>query len=70
MFCLYVQSFSAGLAAAGALTSAIRLVTKAAFEKYDNGLRKGTSMPIFCINYRPIGEWFIFNSLYIFIYME
>lgn len=27
-----------------------KLVTKAAFEKYDNGLRKGTSMSIFCIN--------------------
>ncbi|KAK9936230.1 hypothetical protein M0R45_013081 [Rubus argutus] len=40
----FIQSFSAGLAAAGALTSAIRLVTKAAFEKYDNGLRKGTML--------------------------
>lgn len=31
----------AGLAAAGALTSGLRLVTKAAFENSNNGLRKG-----------------------------
>lgn len=39
-----MQSFFAGLAASGALTSALRLITKAAFEKSDNGLRKGVSM--------------------------
>jgi equilibrative nucleoside transporter 1/2/3 len=43
--CYYVlQSFLAGLAAAGTLTSVLRLLTKAAFEKSDNGLRKGASM--------------------------
>ncbi|KAL7200329.1 hypothetical protein ACSBR1_032286 [Camellia fascicularis] len=33
-----------GLAAAGALTSALRLITKGAFEKLNNGLRKGTML--------------------------
>ena len=36
----------AGLAASGALTSGLRLITKAAFEDFHNGLRKGTSMSI------------------------
>ncbi|XP_059659977.1 equilibrative nucleotide transporter 3-like [Cornus florida] len=40
----FIQSFLAGLAASGALTSALRLVTKAAFEKSDNGLRKGAML--------------------------
>ncbi|XP_020876413.1 equilibrative nucleotide transporter 3 isoform X3 [Arabidopsis lyrata subsp. lyrata] len=39
-----VQSFMGGLAVAGALTSALRLITKAAFEKTNNGLRKGAMM--------------------------
>lgn len=39
-----MQSFFAGLAASGALTSGLRLITKAAFDKSPNGLRKGTSM--------------------------
>lgn len=41
---LLLQSFLAGLAASGALTSALRLVTKAAFENSKDGLRKGASM--------------------------
>lgn len=36
-----IQSFLAGLAASGALTSALRLITKAAFENSKDGLRKG-----------------------------
>lgn len=36
-----LQSFLAGLAASGALTSALRLITKAAFENTKDGLRKG-----------------------------
>ncbi|KAL1214616.1 Equilibrative nucleotide transporter 3 [Cardamine amara subsp. amara] len=36
-----IQSFMAGLAVSGALTSALRLITKAAFEKSNDGLRKG-----------------------------
>ncbi|KHN20421.1 hypothetical protein glysoja_045898 [Glycine soja] len=39
----FIQSFLAGLAASGVLTSALRLITKAAFEKTKNGLRKGAS---------------------------
>ncbi|KAG5118949.1 hypothetical protein JHK82_033369 [Glycine max] len=39
----FIQSFLAGLAASGALTSALRLITKAAFENSKNGLRKGAS---------------------------
>ncbi|KAK6268882.1 hypothetical protein QUC31_013042 [Theobroma cacao] len=40
----FIQSFLAGLAASGALTSALRLITKAAFEKSNDGLRKGTML--------------------------
>ncbi|XP_042519580.1 equilibrative nucleotide transporter 3-like [Macadamia integrifolia] len=36
-----IQSFFAGLAASGALTSGLRLITKAAFQNSNNGLRKG-----------------------------
>ncbi|MED6222053.1 Epsin-3, clathrin recruitment and traffic between the Golgi and endosome [Stylosanthes scabra] len=36
-----LQSFLAGAAASGALTSALRLITKAAFENSQDGLRKG-----------------------------
>ncbi|XP_071930401.1 equilibrative nucleotide transporter 3-like [Coffea arabica] len=37
----FIQSFFAGLAASGALTSALRIMTKAAFDKTNHGLRKG-----------------------------
>ncbi|PIA60307.1 hypothetical protein AQUCO_00300067v1 [Aquilegia coerulea] len=37
----FIQSFLAGLAASGALTSALRLITKAAFDNSTDGLRKG-----------------------------
>ncbi|KFK40683.1 hypothetical protein AALP_AA2G027800 [Arabis alpina] len=37
----FIQSFFAGLGIAGAMTSALRLFTKAVFEKTPNGLRKG-----------------------------
>ncbi|GFP88942.1 equilibrative nucleotide transporter 3 [Phtheirospermum japonicum] len=40
----FMQSFFAGLAASGALTSAMRLITKAAFDKTNNGLRKGAML--------------------------
>ncbi|KAK1424567.1 hypothetical protein QVD17_19899 [Tagetes erecta] len=40
----FTQSYFAGLAAAGALTSGLRLITKAAFDKSSNGLRKGTML--------------------------
>ncbi|KAL6894915.1 hypothetical protein ACP4OV_007535 [Aristida adscensionis] len=37
----FIQSFSAGIAASGALTSALRFITKAAYENSRDGLRKG-----------------------------
>ncbi|WVY99729.1 hypothetical protein V8G54_025799 [Vigna mungo] len=37
----FIQSFLAGLAASGVLTSALRLITKAAFDHSSDGLRKG-----------------------------
>ncbi|XP_044460630.1 equilibrative nucleotide transporter 3-like [Mangifera indica] len=40
----FIQSFFAGLAASGTLTSALRLITVAAFEKYKNGLRHGVML--------------------------
>ncbi|KAM2010712.1 hypothetical protein ACFX16_005319 [Malus domestica] len=40
----FIQSFFAGLGASGALTSGLRLMTKAAFEKSHDGLRKGTML--------------------------
>ncbi|OMO65024.1 Equilibrative nucleoside transporter [Corchorus olitorius] len=40
----FIQSFLAGLAASGALTSGLRLITKAAFEKASDGLRKGAML--------------------------
>jgi len=39
-----LQSFLAGLAASGVLTSALRLITKAAFDHSSDGPRKGASM--------------------------
>ncbi|GMI71099.1 EQUILIBRATIVE NUCLEOSIDE TRANSPORTER 3, FUDR RESISTANT 1 [Hibiscus trionum] len=57
MLLVFIQSFLAGLAAAGTLTSSLRLITKAAFEKSENGVRKGamlflaisTFFQLFCI---------------------
>ncbi|CAL0322673.1 unnamed protein product [Lupinus luteus] len=37
----FIQSFLAGLAASGALTSVLRFITKAAFDNSKDGLRKG-----------------------------
>ncbi|KAL5972969.1 hypothetical protein ACLOJK_039776 [Asimina triloba] len=37
----FIQSFLAGLAASGVLTSVLRLITKVAFESSNDGLRKG-----------------------------
>lgn len=53
----FIQSFFAGLAFSGALTSGLRLVTKALFDKSHDGLRKGallflaiaTTMEFLCI---------------------
>ncbi|KAL6955968.1 hypothetical protein U1Q18_045125 [Sarracenia purpurea var. burkii] len=43
LFLLILQSFLAGLAGSGALTSGLRLITKAAFENSKDGLSKGAS---------------------------
>ncbi|KAG0483903.1 hypothetical protein HPP92_011987 [Vanilla planifolia] len=40
----FIQSFLAGIAASGAFTSVLRLITKASFEHADGGLRKGALM--------------------------
>ncbi|KAL6975750.1 hypothetical protein U1Q18_024543 [Sarracenia purpurea var. burkii] len=40
----FIQSFLAGLAGSGALTSGLRLITKAAFENSKDGLRKGANL--------------------------
>ncbi|KAI4296596.1 hypothetical protein L6164_036544 [Bauhinia variegata] len=40
----FIQSFFAGLAASGVLASGLRLITKIAFEKSHNGLRKGAML--------------------------
>ncbi|CAH9085345.1 unnamed protein product [Cuscuta europaea] len=45
----FLQSYLAGLAASRALTSVLRLVTKAAFEGSNNGLRKGVRIGGKCI---------------------
>lgn len=52
------QSFVAGLAASGALTSGLRLITRAAFEDSKDGLRKGASeIEIFLLLIRSL--WII-----------
>ncbi|RWW61162.1 hypothetical protein BHE74_00031804 [Ensete ventricosum] len=43
-FLAALKSFMAGLAASGTLTSALRLITKAAFENSQDGLRKGATL--------------------------
>nr|GEX54120.1 equilibrative nucleotide transporter 3-like [Tanacetum cinerariifolium] len=39
----FVQSFLAGLAASGVITSGLRMITKGVFDSSQNGLRKGAS---------------------------
>ncbi|XP_028783212.1 equilibrative nucleotide transporter 3-like [Neltuma alba] len=56
----FMQSFFGGLAASGFLTSALRLITKAAFEKSKDGLRKGAIL-FFAISA-------LFEFLCVFVY--
>nr|AFN53707.1 hypothetical protein [Linum usitatissimum] len=42
----FMQSFFAGMAASGAMTSALRLITKAAFENASDDLRKGVPLSL------------------------
>ncbi|XP_057512357.1 equilibrative nucleotide transporter 3-like [Actinidia eriantha] len=58
----FIQSFLAGLAASGALTSALRLITKAAFEKLDNGLRKGAML------FLAISTFFEFLCIFLYAF--
>uniref|UniRef100_A0A5B7AYN3 Equilibrative nucleotide transporter 3-like n=1 Tax=Davidia involucrata TaxID=16924 RepID=A0A5B7AYN3_DAVIN len=58
----FIQSFLAGLAASGALTSALRLITKAAFEKSDNGLRKGAML------FLAISTFFEFLCIFLYAF--
>lgn len=61
-----IQSFFAGLAASGILTSGLRLVTKAVFDKTENGLRKGVSKSLLLTLYTT----YFPNSLGIFLLMR
>ncbi|XP_039070644.1 equilibrative nucleotide transporter 3-like isoform X2 [Hibiscus syriacus] len=58
----FIQSFCAGLAASGAVTSALRLITKAAFSNSDNGLRKGALL------FLAISTFFEFLCLLLYTY--
>ncbi|KAL1567337.1 Epsin-3, clathrin recruitment and traffic between the Golgi and endosome [Salvia divinorum] len=59
----FMQSFFAGLAASGALTSGLRLVTKWAFDKTDDGLRKGV------ILFLSISTLIEFVSVFLYAYV-
>ncbi|CAL5344871.1 unnamed protein product [Camellia sinensis] len=59
----FIQSFLAGLAASGALTSALRLITKAAFENLNNGLRKGTML------FLAISTFFEFLCIFLYAFV-
>ncbi|XP_038689003.1 equilibrative nucleotide transporter 3-like isoform X2 [Tripterygium wilfordii] len=59
----FIQSFFAGLAASGALTSALRLITKAAFDKAKDGLRKGTML------FLAISTFFEFICILLYAYI-
>ncbi|GER51895.1 equilibrative nucleoside transporter [Striga asiatica] len=59
----FLQSFFAGLAASGALTSGLRLITKAAFDKTENGLRKGV------ILFLAISTFFEFICIFLYAFV-
>ncbi|KAJ9563015.1 hypothetical protein OSB04_008175 [Centaurea solstitialis] len=59
----FIQSFFAGLAASGALTSGLRLITKAAFDKSSNGLRKGTML------FLAISTFFEFLCIFLYSFV-
>lgn len=51
-----MQSFIGGVTASGALACGLRLITKANFEKSDDGLRKGACMIFFIqMTFRSFG---------------
>ncbi|KAL5705913.1 Epsin-3 [Ranunculus cassubicifolius] len=59
----FVQSFLAGMAASGALTSVLRFVTKAAFENSKDGLRNGALM------FLSISTFFEFLCILLYAYV-
>ncbi|KAL2475448.1 Equilibrative nucleotide transporter 3 [Abeliophyllum distichum] len=59
----FVQSFFAGLAASGALTSGLRMMTKAAFDKSNNGLRKGVML------FLSISTFFEFLCIFLYAFI-
>ncbi|CAA0825134.1 Equilibrative nucleotide transporter 3 [Striga hermonthica] len=59
----FLQSFFAGLAASGALTSGLRLITKGAFDKTENGLRKGV------ILFLAISTFFEFICIFLYAFV-
>ncbi|KAK1424588.1 hypothetical protein QVD17_19921 [Tagetes erecta] len=62
----FIQSFLAGLAASGALTSSLRLLTEAAFNNIDDGLRKGA---LFFLSVSTVFE-FLCIFLYAFVFTK
>ncbi|CAL9237891.1 unnamed protein product [Arabidopsis halleri] len=60
----FIQSFAAGLGIAGAITSALRLTTKAVFDRSPNGLRKGA---LLFLAFSTLIE-FICIILYVYIF--
>ncbi|KAK4859056.1 hypothetical protein QYF36_026112 [Acer negundo] len=58
----FIQSYVAGEAAAGALTSALRLLTKAIFEKSHDGLHKGVML------FLAICTFFEFLCIFLYAY--
>lgn len=64
---MLLQSFFAGLAASGALTSALRLITKASFDQSKNGLRKGVSTSFISISVGKKIKTFEFENNFVFM---
>ncbi|GJY41520.1 equilibrative nucleotide transporter 3-like protein [Tanacetum coccineum] len=59
----FMQSFFAGLAASGAVTSGLRLMTKAIFDKSSDGLRKGTML------FLAISTFFEFLCIFLYAFV-
>lgn len=59
----FIQSFFVGLAASGALTSGLRMITKAAFDKSSNGLRKGAML------FLAISTFFEFLCIFLYAFV-
>ncbi|KAK4858675.1 hypothetical protein QYF36_020344 [Acer negundo] len=62
MYPEFIQSYVAGMAAAGALTSVLRLITKAIFEKSHDGLRRGAML------FLAICTFFEFLCIFLYAY--